>query len=192
MAVPTPPPPPPPISPQPYAPYKMRPSIVTKYAAGTLISGIILLILGVWDIVAGYQAVTSLYGFNPSLQYATGAFAIVVSVYLFICSVGMFMGKSWSMKISGYSMMGWSKRPEVVSYFGLPPAYPTYPPVYQPGTPPFQPQPPSPPPPVPAAPPAPPAAPAAPAAPTCPTCGQPLTYVQQYQRWYCQNEKKYV
>ena len=26
----------------------------------------------------------------------------------------------------------------------------------------------------------------------CPTCGQPLTYVDQYQRWYCQNEKKYV
>jgi hypothetical protein len=27
---------------------------------------------------------------------------------------------------------------------------------------------------------------------TCPTCGQPLTFVQQYNRWYCQNEKKYV
>jgi hypothetical protein len=26
----------------------------------------------------------------------------------------------------------------------------------------------------------------------CPTCGQPLTFVQQYSRWYCQNEKKYV
>jgi hypothetical protein len=30
------------------------------------------------------------------------------------------------------------------------------------------------------------------AAQTCPTCGQPLTFVQQYNRWYCQNEKKYV
>jgi hypothetical protein len=30
------------------------------------------------------------------------------------------------------------------------------------------------------------------AAPTCPTCGQPLTFIQQYNRWYCQNEKKYV
>jgi sporulation protein YlmC with PRC-barrel domain len=28
--------------------------------------------------------------------------------------------------------------------------------------------------------------------PLCPTCNQPLTYVQQYQRWYCYNEKKYV
>ncbi|HEY4675047.1 MAG TPA: PRC-barrel domain-containing protein [Candidatus Bathyarchaeia archaeon] len=28
--------------------------------------------------------------------------------------------------------------------------------------------------------------------PTCPTCGGPLTYVQQYQRWYCYKDKKYV
>jgi hypothetical protein len=28
-------------------------------------------------------------------------------------------------------------------------------------------------------------------APTCPTCGQPLTFVQQYGRWYCYNCKKY-
>jgi hypothetical protein len=26
---------------------------------------------------------------------------------------------------------------------------------------------------------------------TCPTCGGPLTYVQQYDRWYCPNCKKY-
>jgi hypothetical protein len=29
------------------------------------------------------------------------------------------------------------------------------------------------------------------AAPMCPTCGQPLTFVQQYGRWYCYNCKKY-
>jgi sporulation protein YlmC with PRC-barrel domain len=28
--------------------------------------------------------------------------------------------------------------------------------------------------------------------PTCPTCGGPLAYVQQYQRWYCYKDKKYV
>ena len=28
--------------------------------------------------------------------------------------------------------------------------------------------------------------------PMCPTCGQPLAFIQQYQRWYCYNEKKYV
>lgn len=28
--------------------------------------------------------------------------------------------------------------------------------------------------------------------PTCPTCGGPLTYVDQYQRWYCPVDQKYV
>jgi sporulation protein YlmC with PRC-barrel domain len=28
--------------------------------------------------------------------------------------------------------------------------------------------------------------------PLCPTCNQPLTWIPQYQRWYCYNEKKYV
>ncbi len=27
--------------------------------------------------------------------------------------------------------------------------------------------------------------------PTCPKCGNPLTYVQQYQRWYCPTCKEY-
>ena len=26
----------------------------------------------------------------------------------------------------------------------------------------------------------------------CPTCGGPLTYIAQYQRWYCYRDKKYV
>jgi sporulation protein YlmC with PRC-barrel domain len=26
----------------------------------------------------------------------------------------------------------------------------------------------------------------------CPTCSKPLTWIPQYQRWYCYNEKKYV
>lgn len=30
------------------------------------------------------------------------------------------------------------------------------------------------------------------AQPLCPTCGKPLTYIQQYKRWYCYNEQKYV
>jgi len=29
-------------------------------------------------------------------------------------------------------------------------------------------------------------------APVCPTCGGPLTYIQQYQRWYCYKDKKYI
>lgn len=27
---------------------------------------------------------------------------------------------------------------------------------------------------------------------SCPTCGRPLTYVTQYQRWYCYNCKRYM
>lgn len=34
--------------------------------------------------------------------------------------------------------------------------------------------------------------PQAPATPICPTCGSPLRYIQQYQRWYCDREQKYV
>jgi len=26
----------------------------------------------------------------------------------------------------------------------------------------------------------------------CPTCGEPLTFIPQYNRWYCYKEKKYV
>ncbi len=28
--------------------------------------------------------------------------------------------------------------------------------------------------------------------PICQTCGKPLTWIPQYQRWYCYNDKKYV
>jgi hypothetical protein len=38
-------------------------------------------------------------------------------------------------------------------------------------------------------PPPPPTTPAA--AQTCPTCDQPMTFIQQYNRWYCPNCKKY-
>jgi len=30
------------------------------------------------------------------------------------------------------------------------------------------------------------------AQPMCPTCGKPLTWIPQYSRWYCYNDKKYV
>ena len=30
------------------------------------------------------------------------------------------------------------------------------------------------------------------AQPICPTCHKPLTWIPQYQRWYCYNDKKYV
>lgn len=28
--------------------------------------------------------------------------------------------------------------------------------------------------------------------PVCHSCGKPLTYIEQYKRWYCYNEQKYV
>jgi hypothetical protein len=28
--------------------------------------------------------------------------------------------------------------------------------------------------------------------PTCPTCGQQLSYIEQYQRWYCNRDQKYI
>jgi sporulation protein YlmC with PRC-barrel domain len=28
--------------------------------------------------------------------------------------------------------------------------------------------------------------------PLCPICGGPLTFIQQYQRWYCYKDKKYL
>ena len=28
--------------------------------------------------------------------------------------------------------------------------------------------------------------------PLCPTCSKPLTWIPQYQRWYCYNDKKYA
>jgi sporulation protein YlmC with PRC-barrel domain len=40
--------------------------------------------------------------------------------------------------------------------------------------------------------PAQPAQPVQAAQPMCPTCGRPLTYIKEYQRWYCYNDKKYV
>lgn len=36
------------------------------------------------------------------------------------------------------------------------------------------------------------AQPAQAAQPVCPTCGGPLTYIQQYKRWYCYKDQKYV
>jgi sporulation protein YlmC with PRC-barrel domain len=40
--------------------------------------------------------------------------------------------------------------------------------------------------------PAQPAQPAQQAQPICPICKGPLTYIQQYQRWYCYKDQKYV
>ncbi len=64
------------------------------------------------------------------------------------------------------------------------------PPMGQPGAPPAAP-PPATPAPAPAAPPAPAAA-GAPQAPFCSKCGKPTTYIPQYGRYYCYDDKLYV
>jgi len=98
-------------------------------------------------------------------SYVFGIITVVFAVLTFIDGLGLFMGQSWALTLGGYSNRTWAQAPDVREYFGLPPAYPAYPSS------------------VPAT---------APSSPVCPTCGQPLTYVQQYQRWYCDREQKYV
>lgn len=149
-----PPPPPPPAL---YAPRKARPDIVTKWSIVTLVAGILAIIIGVVEIVA----------IQGTIAVVVGAIFIVLGVYILISGIGMLAGQKWALIMGGYTIMGWTKRPDVIEYFGLTPAYPSHPP----GIPPTAPS---------------------PSAPTCPTCGQPLTYIQQYQRWYCQNCQKYA
>jgi hypothetical protein len=40
--------------------------------------------------------------------------------------------------------------------------------------------------------PSPPPPPPPPTTPTCPYCNGPIRYIQQYQRWYCDQDKKYL
>lgn len=104
--------------------------------------------------------------FWPPWGYATGAIALIFGILILILSFGLLMGHAWALKWSGYSNAKWTQAPDVREYFNLPPAQPAYPT------------------------PAPTAAP--PPEPTCPTCGSTLRFIQQYQRWYCDKEQKYV
>jgi hypothetical protein len=101
--------------------------------------------------------------FPGTASYFLGAIMIFFGVFFLIVTFGFFAGQAWALSISGYSHTQWANTPEVRAYFGLPPAYSPYPQTA-----------------------------AAPPPPTCPTCGQPLMLVQQYNRWYCSAEQKYV
>jgi hypothetical protein len=103
------------------------------------------------------------YSYPSSL--IVGIIIVVFAVLAFIDGLGLFLGQPWALKLSGYSNRAWAQAPDVREYFGLPLAYPAYPPS---------------------------APSASPSSPVCPTCGQPLRYVQQYQRWYCDREQKYI
>jgi uncharacterized protein (DUF983 family) len=116
-------------------------------------------------IVIAVFAVLEFIFYTPPWSYVIGIITALFAVFAFIDGLGLFMGQSWALTIGGYNNRAWVQAPDVREYFGLPPAYPAYP-SSAPAT--------------------------APSSPTCPTCGQPLTYVQQYQRWYCDREQKYV
>jgi hypothetical protein len=101
----------------------------------------------------------------PPWGYVSGAIALVFGILILILSLGILSGQAWALKWSGYGNAQWARTSEVREYFRLPPIQPAY---------------------------AAPAPPAAPAAPMCPTCGGTLRFIQQYQRWYCDKEQKYV
>jgi len=124
----------------------------------------IVFIIGIICVVA---AVLEFIFIVQPWGYVVGGLTVVLGAFSIICALGMYTGQSWALKMSGYSNRAWAMTPDVREYFGLPPAYAAYPS----GAP---------------------APPSAPAAPACPTCGRPMTYVQQYQRWYCQNCGKYA
>lgn len=124
----------------------------------------ILFIIGIVCVVV---AVLEFIFIVQPWGYVSGALTVVLGALSIICALGLFAAQSWALRLSGLSNKAWAMAPDVREYFGLAPASPAYPS----GAP---------------------APPPAPATPACPTCGRPLTYVQQYQRWYCQNCRKYA
>ncbi len=136
---------------------KIRPSIITKYAAYFIVASIICIILGIADFML----------WDPPVNYIIGVIFVLIGVFFLITSFAFYAGQSWALTVSGYSNRQWAQAPEVRNFFGLPTINSSY----------FQ------------------AAPAAAPPPPqtlCSTCGQPLTYIQQYNRWYCSSEQKYV
>jgi hypothetical protein len=122
----------------------------------------ILLVVGIICIVV---AVLEFVFVTPPWSYVAGAFTVLIAALAFVDCLGLFAGQAWALKISGWANSQWAQAPDVREYFGLAPAYPAYVPT---------------------------ASPTAPPPATCPTCRRQLTYIQQYQRWYCQNCQKYV
>jgi len=145
-----------------------RPSVVTKYAVAHVVVGIIFVILGAWSLSTGLSRAQ--YEWSIIL----GVIGMIFAIANFVWAFGLFEGKKWA--LFGYSRTSFFRRPDVIAFFGVttmafPP--PPAPPSFIPPPPPVAPPPP-------------------PSVPTCPTCGQPLAYIQQYNRWYCSKCKKYV
>jgi hypothetical protein len=67
-----------------------------------------------------------LYGYPWS--YVIGIITALLAVLAFIDGVGLFIGQRWALTFSGYGNRAWTQAPDVREFFGLPPAYPAYPP----------------------------------------------------------------
>jgi hypothetical protein len=123
----------------------------------------------VTSIISIILAVVDFFIWDPPANYIIGAIFILVGVFFLLAAFAFFAGQSWALTLSGYSNRDWAQTPEVRDFFNLPQINNSY----------FQ-----------AAPTA--IVPPPPSQSICPTCGQPLTYIQQYNRCYCTAEKKYV
>ena len=107
--------------------------------------------------------IINFFVWGPPGNYFFGSIITILGVIFLIASFAFYAGQCWALTLSGYSRSQWANTPEVRAYFGIATTDPAFP---QDDV-------------------------AAPPPPACPSCGQPLTYIQQYTRWYCTAEQKY-
>jgi hypothetical protein len=141
-----------------------------------------LLLFGI-SILLFVIAALEIAFFDPSVSLIIGIITILLGIFVLVDALGLLMGQQWALTLSGWSNRPWAQAPDVKQYFGLPTTPATAPPYATAPT--YSTAPanvsalgPNPTPPA--------------ASPACPTCGQPLRYIEQYGRWYCDREQKYI
>jgi hypothetical protein len=166
-------------------------ALVTAATAGigafTLIPGFLLLLWFVFDLII-YMKLKGIEAMVNNRQYEQAKGATLIWMILGFIIGGIIVGilvliaylKFDPLITAQRNMAGGAPPPG-----GFPPQ-----PGYYAAPPPAGAPPAAPPPQPPMA--APPAAGAPAAAPICPRCGQPATYIAQYGRYYCYNDKQYV
>ncbi len=120
------------------------------------------------SIICIVFGIADFFLWDPPANYIIGVIFVLIGAFFLVTSFAFFAGQSWALTLSGYSNRQWAQAPEVRNFFGLPPINHDH----------FQANPTAAVPPPPKS--------------ICPTCGQQLTYIQQYNRWYCSAEQKYV
>lgn len=124
-----------------------------------------MFIASIFCIIFG---VIDFFVWGPPASYVLGVIFVILGVLFLIVTFALYAGQSWALTISGYSGSLWAQAPEVRAFFGLPPSnFQAIPATLTAAAPP-------------------------PPQQLCSTCGQPLTFIPQYNRWYCQAEQKYV